>query len=310
MVCLMFFVVFMLKVSPQNGIYVRDTINSTFHVKISTPNPVVNAPVIAKPDSFSNPEEQKKYQIATGYLDSIAALGKPKSKPKLLLTKKIMVSDRGRIYIQPPDTNTEQNYLSKTMEPERKRMLDFINDHKANMPLSTHNNSAHPLPGKLTGAIQTVSFLYHHPAKILTGMGIGNFSSKIAFRALGLGIRGQYPKNYTYLNPAFLSNHLDLYMSFFSKEVVYRSVKNNPFSVYDQLLAEYGLLGFLAFMIYYLGFFAKHYKILTYGLSVLAFVMLIFFVDYWFEQLSVLILFELLFFLNIKEHKNLTANAN
>jgi hypothetical protein len=61
------------------------------------------------------------------------------------------------------------------------------------------------------------------------------------------------------------------------------------------------LLGLLAFAVYYLWFFARHYKKLTYGLPILLLIMAVLLVDYWFEQLSILIFFELLLLLNIKE---------
>ncbi len=157
------------------------------------------------------------------------------------------------------------------------------------------------LPGKISGAIQTIQYLKTHPQKSIVGTGVGNFSSKIAFRAAGAGIRGRYPKNYTYISPAFMANHLDLYLSFFSREINFRSVRNNPYSEYDQLLSEYGILGLAAFIIYYLWFFGKHAKTLTYGLPILIFTIAILFIDYWFEQLSVMVFFELLLFLNIKE---------
>jgi len=81
------------------------------------------------------------------------------------------------------------------------------------------------------------------------------------------------------------------------------SLTNSPFSVYDQLLAEYGLLGLIALFVCYLWFFAKDYKYLTYGAPLLLLVSALFFIDYWFEQLSVMVMFELLLFLNINEEK-------
>jgi hypothetical protein len=105
-------------------------------------------------------------------------------------------------------------------------------------------------------------------------------------------------------------NHLDLYLNFFSKWSGLHSLTNSPFSVYDQLIAEYGLVGFLTFLIWYLGFFAKHYKKLTYGLPILFLMMLVLFTDYWFEQLSVIVFFELLLLLNIKEAQPLKSLQN
>jgi len=141
------------------------------------------------------------------------------------------------------------------------------------------------------------------------GDGIGNFSSKLAFKVSSLDITGGYPAKYTYIDHDFLTNHLDLYLNFFSKRAGYHSLTNSPFSVYDQLLAEYGLIGFLLFCFYYLGFFAKNLKALTYGSPIILLTILVLFIDYWFEQLSILILFELLLLLDIKESStNLNLN--
>ena len=144
-------------------------------------------------------------------------------------------------------------------------------------------------------------FLQHHPAKTFAGAGLGNFSSKLAFKATGLGFLGCFPAKFVYISKDFLVNHLDIYLNFFSKSVGFHSLSNSPFSVYDQILAEYGLLGVAAFILFYVGFFAKYAKQLTYGLPILLLMVPVFLVDYWFEQLSVLIFFELLLLLNIKE---------
>jgi hypothetical protein len=310
-ICLMFFLIFMLKISPQNTNYSEDIIKTTLHIQNKIADkPIANKlPITQVPDSLLNTEE-KRQKIAAIYLDSVRVIREKEygSQNKTYFDKSIPLIGMGRIYIKKADTNSEENYLSKEMEPDRKVMLDFISAHRASLPLSSRTNYIPLLPGKATGIIQSITYLSKHPDKIIAGIGIGNFSSKIAFRASGMGIRGRYPENHTYINNAFLSNHLDLYMSFFSKEVSFRSVKNNPFSVYDQLLAEYGLLGLLSFIIFYFGFFAKNYKILTYGIPILLFLVFIFFIDYWFEQLSVMILFELMLFLNIKEGKNFANN--
>ncbi|MDB5030240.1 hypothetical protein, partial [Mucilaginibacter sp.] len=166
------------------------------------------------------------------------------------------------------------------------------------------------VPGKVTGILQTVHFLKEHPSKIIAGDGVGNFSSKLAFRATGLKFTGGYPTKHIYINHDFLINHLDIYLNFFSKAASSHSLTNSPFSVYDQLLGEYGLAGLLALFVFYVGFFAKHYIDLTYGIPLLLFVLAIFFIDYWFEQLSIIIMLELMLFLNIKEGQRLVKNKN
>jgi hypothetical protein len=71
--------------------------------------------------------------------------------------------------------------------------------------------------------------------------------------------------------------------------------------VYGQLLAEYGLAGLLCFFIFYLIFFGRHIQwrgTRSYGLPLLLLMSGAFFTEYWFEQLSVVVLFELLMLLD------------
>jgi hypothetical protein len=126
--------------------------------------------------------------------------------------------------------------------------------------LSRQNHIGAYAAGKALSLLQTARFMVQNPLKILTGDGMGNFSSKLAFRATGLGIAGGYPLKYKYISNNFMLNHLDLYLNFFSKQTGLHSLTNSPFSVYDQLLSEYGLLALLAFAVYYLWFFARYYQ--------------------------------------------------
>ena len=311
-VCVVFLVVFMARISPQNNKYVTDTLTTWFQKNkdaasdsISFPLAVTTAtlPVNLRPDSTLNPEERKQ-KIAILYLDSVGRLlDIIRKKKELKLDKNVYLAEGGRIAIQEPDINGYY-YQSKTeTPPEQIQLVNFIRIHKDSLPISGNNNYASPLPGKITGFLQTIHLFSKHSERAIMGAGIGNFSSKLAFRATGLSFAGGYPGKYIYIDPDFLKNHLDVYLNFFSKRSGFHSLANSPFSVYDQLLAEYGLLGLIAFIIFYLGFFAKHYKKLTYGLPILFLLMAVLFTDYWFEQLSITVFFELLLLLNIKENE-------
>jgi hypothetical protein len=301
--CLVFLVVFMAKISPQNNRYAGETVKNIINSnKIHKRRPVETVlPIRERPDSLLNPEE-KREKFATLYLDSVGlANRKYKHREQYVTTTKLAIADAGRIYIPKPDINTPAYQNSKSTPPEQQHLAAFIRSHKTALPLAGKNGYTASLPGKAIGLLQTMNFLKQHPTKLLTGAGMGNFSSKLAFRVSGLGIVGGYPKRYTYINPDFEANHLDLYLNFFSQRAGFHSLTNSPFSVYDQLLAEFGVLGLLVFIVYYLGFFAKHYKTLTYGLYVLLLTTIVLFIDYWFEQLSILVFFELMLLLNIKE---------
>jgi len=320
-VCMVFLVVFMAKISPQNNNYAKEILTEVLHNNkdtykdsgadsISFPLVVAPLPITLRPDSILSPEERKQ-KFATLYLDSIGRiLDVIRHKKALKLSKDVYFADGGRIAIQEPDINGGYYQSKKETPPEQMQLVEFIKTHKSVLPISGNSSYTSSLPGKATGIIQTLNVLKEHPAKVVIGEGIGNFSSKLAFRAAGLGFAGTYPEKYIYINHNFLVNHLDLYLNYFSKASGSHSLTNSPFSVYDQILAEYGLIGILVFLIYYLGFFAKHYKKLTYGIPILFLMMAVLFTDYWFEQLSVIVFFELLLLLNIKETQTLKPLTN
>jgi len=116
-----------------------------------------------------------------------------------------------------------------------------------------------------------------------------------------LGIAGGYPANYVYINNDFERSQLSLYLEYFSRDSGLHSAVNTPNSVYIQLLGEYGAGGLLIFVCCYALYFLRRYRYLTYGLPVLLLLGAAFFIDYWFEQLSIVIFFELLLLLNIRE---------
>jgi hypothetical protein len=233
-----------------------------------------------------------------------------RKKKDLLLGKNVYIVDGGRIAIKEPDINSNYYQSKKETPPEQMQLVTFINEHKNVLPISGNSNYKTSLPGKAIGFLQTINFFKQHLSNIITGMGTGNFSSKLAFKAAGLGFVGGYPNKYIYINHNFLVNHLDVYLNFFSKNSDFHSLTNSPFSVYDQLFAEYGLIGLAAFVFWYLGFFAKHYRKLTYGIPILVLMMAVLFTDYWFEQLSVMVFFELLLLLNIKDSQTLNPLTN
>ncbi|MBN9384525.1 MAG: O-antigen ligase family protein [Chitinophagaceae bacterium] len=151
-------------------------------------------------------------------------------------------------------------------------------------------------------------FFQKHPARLLLGTGMGNFSSQLALRTTGLGVQGAYPEKQAYIHPFFRDNYLFLYLYYHTRDEGQHSVINKPDSVYGQLLSEYGLIGLALFFIFYLAFFGRVFRLRAgkgaernYGLPLLLMMLGAFFTEYWFEQLSVVILFELIMLLE-KEH--------
>jgi hypothetical protein len=153
-------------------------------------------------------------------------------------------------------------------------------------------------PGKWIGILQLGSFFANHPARLLTGTGMGNFSSRLAFKTAALGIGGAYPKKWRWIAPSFRDNYLYIYLYYFRHHQEEHSVANRPDSVYSQLAGEYGLIGLLLFFVLYAGGFLKRLRYLTYGVPLLLLLGGAFFTEYWFEQLSVVVLFEFLLLLD------------
>jgi hypothetical protein len=303
-VALMIYIISMVKISPQNGKYINEVTKSALRENRAEKHDQAAAlATTSNPGKQFMTRDEQRRKFAQNYLDSLSRLKARHEKLSVLdkKIKKLPLTDDGRLYIPETNTHFAEFYNIGEITPDRQQLIDCITIHRAQLPLCRIDPFRPSLPGKITGIVQTYNYQINHPLQSIAGLGPGNFSSKIAFRAVGAGIRGDYPPQYIYINPAFMHNHLDLYLSFFSKNADYRSVRNNPYSTYDQMLSEYGILGLLALIIFYIGFFAQHYKKLSYGLPMLMMVAGIFFLDYWFEQLSVLVIFELMLFLNIKE---------
>lgn len=289
-VCFFMLLIFMVKVSPQNNKYISE--NFKHFVKgeksqSTQPNEQV-IPIEQQPDSLLN-TAQRQEKIATLFLDSLKKI------------KYTSETNNEKIALPTDSIHTPTFQSIKVPLPAQQPILQFAQQHMNFLSYTSERLTIPVLPGKLISSLQSVNFLLEHPSKLILGNGIGNFSSKLAFKATALSIVGGFPSNYQYINPDFMRNHLDLYIYYFSKQSGFHSLTNNPFSVYDQILTEYGILGVFAFVIFYLGFFFKHYKRLTYGLPILFLLLSIFFVDYWYEQLSVVLFFELILLMNIKE---------
>jgi hypothetical protein len=255
------------------------------------------------PDSVLSIDDRKK-KLAKLYLDSVnrillAELEKEAVK-KDKETAGALQSWQEKPTVPVANIHTPP-YQHKDDPTAHKDLVVFASTHELVTPIVDTKNR---LPGKLLALQQTYDLFKSGPKKILTGTGMGNFSSKLAFKTISLGIAGSYPKRLTYLDPGFEKNHLALYLSFFTGQERYHSIINSPNSVYDQVISEYGLIGLVALLFLYFGFFLKHYKLLSYGIPLLIIVSGLFFLDYWFEQLSVIFIFELMLFLNIKEKKH------
>ena len=156
-------------------------------------------------------------------------------------------------------------------------------------------------PGKLVAAKQLINFFKSHPSKILLGNGVANFSSRIAFKATTLQIGGRYPQRFKYIHPDFQKNHLYEYLFYHARDQSSHVASNTPDSVYFQVLGEYGAVGMGCLLVLYFIFYLRGSRRSTMLLPGLLLLAGAFFAEYWFEQFSIVVLFELLSFTGWKE---------
>jgi hypothetical protein len=177
----------------------------------------------------------------------------------------------------------------------------------AESPLAGYSKS-----GKIFSYHQTVHFLKGSYTDMILGAGIGRFSSKTAVKMTGLSLQGKYPSGYVYASPEFFQNHLYTILYYLSKDVSYHSVINFPDSVYNQIAGEYGFLGIVAFAFLYLYFFVNRKRKYNYGYYLLILTLLFFGLEYWFEDISFTVVFELLMLLDIftPQNKNVANSAS
>ncbi|OJX36756.1 MAG: hypothetical protein BGO87_13270 [Flavobacteriia bacterium 40-80] len=159
--------------------------------------------------------------------------------------------------------------------------------------------------GHVISLNQTKELLLRDTKHFLFGNGVGNFSSRIAMlsskekedsRLFDLLL----PK---YEHKDFTENHKALwkYIDYLGTE--YHSFINLPFSVYNQILGEYGIIGFLCFGIFYIGYFLRKWRRLEAGKFILPIIILMMGIEYWFESLTLLIFFELVMLIDLKSTK-------
>lgn len=304
--CALLLAVFMGRISPQNNRYLDEAWKKIAGIKKEKKAAAITRPRLTEmPDSLLNPEERKQ-KTAMLFLDSTNRLlaENERVEKKVLPATGIAVVDgvpekpaipKDNIHSEPFQRRRDTTALQKELlDYAVKAIPHFDTGHIKSVP--------YKWPGKIIAMQQTIAYLKNHPGKILTGTGTGNFSSKLAFRATGLRIAGGYPARFIYVNEDFRQNHLGLYLTYFSRDIELHSLVNSPNSVYDQLLSEYGLAGLAAFFVFYAGFFLKNSRTRTYSLPLFGLLLGAFAIEYWFEQLSVVILFEWLLLTDMKKN--------
>jgi hypothetical protein len=293
--------IFMARVSPQNNKYLREAFDKVSDSKKAALTIIPDkTPITEKHDSILSPD-QRKEKIALLYFDSLLkdAIARQDQHP-VASTAQPAVIGSVKPSLPKADIHSRPYQRLHDTSSSQKELLDYAVKVIPAFATKPETVKSRTMPGKLIALQQTITYLKHRPLKLLTGAGIANFSSKLAFRTTGLKVAGGYPAKFVYVHPDFLSNHLRLYLDYFSKDAELHSFTNSPNSVYDQLLGEYGLIGVGCFLLFYFGYFIQKKTRSGYGLPLLLVLLGAFIAEYWFEQLSIVILFELLILINKK----------
>lgn len=298
--CLALCIIFLARVSPQNNRYA----NTVLSEKVIERKVNAKQLSIAETESYSS-NEKLKLQIARSYIDSIKTARKNKPIPITQNSPVAAVIPAKKPIIPTDNIHSAPFQRKKDSTGVQKKLLGFMKENGILPDSSTSPKNQNNRAGKLISFQQTYQYLVTNPRYILSGTGIGNFSSKLAFRATGLNIAGSYPPAFSYVNAAFHTNHLQLYLQYFSEDAEKHSLLNSPDSAADQLLAEYGILGILSFLLLYVGYFWKNTTASKYALPLLMLLVGSLLTGYWFEQLSVVIIFEALMLLQIKQKKDI-----
>jgi hypothetical protein len=186
--------------------------------------------------------------------------------------------------VLPPGSNValDQNTIKEAME------------RWYGMPLTRTPLAYFSKPSKVFGIKQTVHFIKSSPIHFLLGAGIGNYSSKLAIKMTGLGLQGRYPDKHIYINRNYMEGHFYTMMYVLAQNVSEHSVINMPGNVYVQIAGEYGLTGIVLFLVLYLFWFWKRSAGYPAGRWMLFALLICFSLEYWFEMMSLTVIFELL----------------
>lgn len=200
-------------------------------------------------------------------------------------------------------------YTVQSLRPRENKAVQASPGVQQNTPAS---DSLLTPNGKTVSAKETVHFLLSSPKRFVFGAGMGNFSSLLAIRTSDLKtptesrIFQKYPR---YISPDFYQNHYRIYEAIYKLPPGYHSTKHLPTSFFNQLLGEYGMLGAALFLLFYIWFIVKKYKKLSYTISMAFLLGCYLLFDYLFEYLSIVVLFEFFFLLNLKENTEETKTS-
>jgi hypothetical protein len=290
-------VIFITTVSPQNNEYVVSFIYKMIGKAYYLPpvKTITREELKQMPDSLLS-YDQKREKTGLVYLDSISHVLRANNRllPEKALFQADTLSDTGKkiFYEYRPTAQVKQ---------KENRFSSFITfRYTAAEKDSLNKRYNWDKPGKITAALQLIDLYKNHPSTKWLGVGAGNFSSRIAFKSAAIGIGGAYPEKYAYVHPYFQNAHLYVYLFYHAQWQINHTAANTPDSTYFQIAGEYGIAGICLFVFLYAGYFLWKTRRSSYALPLLFLLLATFSVEYWFERLSIVVLFEFLVFLDVK----------
>jgi hypothetical protein len=290
------FIVFMVRVAPANLDYLTGSVK-----KITKKEDVKSNNVDGKRPGFNSDSLMKVY-----ISKHVKKMQADTTRQKREITNSL---------------NELRAKINQVREPSYSQVIDSANiyTHKKIMDFClaqygdslkqsdiSGNKTVSKMPGKVIATMQTLSFNFSGFKNMMIGAGPGNFSSKTAFRATGLNFNGQWFADMEYISDDFKNNHLKLWTYYQIQKAGEHSAINFPNSAFNQLTGEYGLIGILLFFFFYLWKFLKSYRRLTYSRILIPLFIAFLFTDYWFENLNIVLFFELLVYLDIYKNETLS----
>lgn len=171
--------------------------------------------------------------------------------------------------------------------------------------------SVRAFEGKKLSFKETISYLKSSPIAFVLGAGTGRFSSLSAARFALLDSSRLFTKYLPYYSShLYYYNHRLIHAMRMKGDPKYYATINWPDSFYNQLFGEYGILGVLIFLMFYVGYFVKRIKYWSYSMWLCVLISAFAFISYMFEALCVMVFFELLMETDVLSNKLRIKNAS
>lgn len=157
------------------------------------------------------------------------------------------------------------------------------------------------LQGKTLAVLETMQYLKSSPVHMFFGAGTTRFSSHIAQKMAGYDSSRLFmhilPR---FASPEYKENHVLLIEERIKSDKEYYSTANFPDSFYNQIFGEYGILGAILFVFFYIGYFLKRIHKLTYGLWLFVILLPFAHLSYIFDTMCVMPFLEWLLLIDLE----------